>query len=216
MNAKRVTRRAVLLGGACLAGQGLLGAFAPARAATTDATPDAGAEQVLSRALAWLRTQRTEDGRYPSRRYGLLRGGASLTPFTLLAIERAGALSDDEAARSLAALARRCDERGALGLREAAADYPCYATGMMLSLLARRPDAAPAGLANRTRDWLLDQQLGRTKGWTDHPAQGGWGMGSAVPRTPPDAGHVDLSMTRRVIEGLVATGLEPDHPALRE
>ena len=211
-----LTRRSILVAGFALATQGLLG-FRPgdARASSGPPSHEPGLE-TLARAVAWLRTQRTEDGRYPSRRYGLLRGGASLTPFTLLALDRAGALTNEEARGSLEALAARCTERGALGLREVVADYPCYASGMMLSTLGRRADVAPSGLAARTRGWLLEQQLTADRGWHDHPGQGGWGMGSETIRTPPDAGHVDLSMTRRVIEGLVASGVEPDHPALRE
>lgn len=207
-----LTRRSFLAAGVLLLGPRLVGC---ASALGTEAGLARG-ERALAGALGWLASRRSRDGLYPSRHYGLLRGGASTTPFVLLALDAADALSDAEARASLAALAGRCDERGALGLREAAADYPCYASGMLLTLLARRAHVAPPGLADRTRAWLLDQQLSRANGWRDHPAQGGWGMGASVPRKPPDAGHVDLSMTRRVIDGLVASGLARGHPALEE
>ncbi len=41
-------------------------------------------------------------------------------------------------------------------------------------------------------------------------------MGSRLARRPPNAGHVDLSMTRRVALGLRAVGIPPDDPALVE
>ncbi len=205
------SRREVLAAGTLLAAQGLFGV-----SAAFAGTPEADGAAVLASALGWLEGQRSHDGRYPSRVYGLLKGGASTSPFVLLALDAAGALDGDAAAASLAALAARCDESGALGLNEVVSDYPCYATGMMLFALSRHVDAAPPGLAERSRAWLLDQQLSTRRGWQDHPALGGWGMGARSLRTPPDAGHVDLSMTRRVIEGLVASGLGPEHPALLE
>ena len=38
-------------------------------------------------------------------------------------------------------------------------------------------------------------------------------MGGAI-RRPPDAGHVDLSMTRFVLEALRASGLDGSDPAM--
>jgi hypothetical protein len=42
---------------------------------------------------------------------------------------------------------------------------------------------------------------------------GGWGMGGPIHR-PPDAGHVDLSMTRFVLEALRASGVPATDPAV--
>ena len=54
---------------------------------------------------------------------------------------------------------------------------------------------------------LRAQQFSEANGWTpEHTAYGGWGMGGAI-RRPPDAGHVDLSMTRFVLEALRASGV---------
>jgi hypothetical protein len=61
---------------------------------------------------------------------------------------------------------------------------------------------------------LRVQQFSEANGWTpDHPAYGGWGMGGAI-RVPPDAGHVDLSMTRFVLEALRASGVDGSDPAM--
>jgi squalene-hopene/tetraprenyl-beta-curcumene cyclase len=61
---------------------------------------------------------------------------------------------------------------------------------------------------------LRGQQFSEANGWTpEHSAYGGWGMGGAI-RRPPDAGHVDLSMTRFVLEALRASGVDGSDPAM--
>src|SRR4029453_739093 len=42
---------------------------------------------------------------------------------------------------------------------------------------------------------------------------GGWGMGGGI-RRPPNPGHVDLSMTRFVLEALRASGVDGSDPAM--
>ena len=107
-------------------------------------------------------------------------------------------------------------ENGALGLATPIADYPCYATGMLLSCLGAARPAGWSALALPSVAWLRSQQFRSADGWAGHPAQGGWGMGGEQPRVPPHAGHVDLSMTRRVILGLRAAGVRASDPALVE
>jgi squalene-hopene/tetraprenyl-beta-curcumene cyclase len=59
---------------------------------------------------------------------------------------------------------------------------------------------------------LRKQQFAEPNGWKRaDPAYGAWGMGGA-PRTPPDTGHVDLSMTRYVIDALRAAGVPASDP----
>jgi squalene-hopene/tetraprenyl-beta-curcumene cyclase len=61
---------------------------------------------------------------------------------------------------------------------------------------------------------LRAQQFSEANGWTpEHAAYGGWGMGGPIHR-PPDAGHVDLSMTRYVLEALHASGVPGSDPAM--
>src|SRR5262249_20275587 len=76
---------------------------------------------------------------------------------------------------------------------------------------ARRP-----GWESQVRpmiEYLRAQQFTEQNGWKPQdPAYGAWGMGGER-RTPPDTGHVDLSMTRYVIDALRAAGLPPADPA---
>jgi hypothetical protein len=105
---------------------------------------------------------------------------------------------------------------GALGFATSAPDYPCYATGLMASCLGILGGDRAARAGPLVIDWLRSQQLRGAAGWSEHPAQGGWGMGDRLRRQPPDAGHVDLSMTRRVVEGLRSLGVPTEDPALIE
>src|SRR6185295_1206887 len=51
-------------------------------------------------------------------------------------------------------------------------------------------------------------------GWTSqHSAYGGWGMGGPI-HHPPETGHVDLSMTRHVLEALQLSGIPASDPAM--
>ncbi|MCB9762703.1 MAG: terpene cyclase/mutase family protein [Alphaproteobacteria bacterium] len=156
----------------------------------------------------WLWAQQDPGGAFPSRTFGVLSAGQSLTPFVLLALsEVPPALHPfpaEAAGRALAAALGMVDDAGALGFAAAAPDYPVYATAMLVSAIARiSPSALPKHTPPLLR-WLGTQQYG--EGWADHPALGGFGMGARVLPTPPDAGHVDLSMTRRALEAFAAAG----------
>jgi hypothetical protein len=99
--------------------------------------------------------------------------------------------------RALACIRTHTNAEGAVGRTCGDADdYPNYATALAVDVMvtARRGtwsrDIAPM-IAQ-----LRAQQFSEANGWTpDHAAYGGWGMGGPIHR-PPDAGHVDLSMTR--------------------
>jgi squalene-hopene/tetraprenyl-beta-curcumene cyclase len=183
----------------------------------------------LARAAHYLWEQQAPDGGFHSATYGLLRSGQSLTPFVLGALLRVpdatlpaptGAVD-----RAIAFIRRHTSVDGAMGVTGGAADYPNYATALAVDALvaAQRglPAVAPGAKAG---SWTADiapmvaqlrmQQYSEANGWTpEHTAYGGWGMGGAI-RRPPDAGHVDLSMTRFVLEALRASGADASDPAM--
>ena len=183
----------------------------------------------LTRAAQYLWAQQAADGGFHSTTYGLLRSGQSLTPFVLGAL-----LSVPDAAvpapaaavdRAMAFIRRHTSADGAVGVTGGDADYPNYATALAVDALAAAQRRLPA-VAHRAKagSWTADiapmvahlraQQFSEANGWTpDHPAYGGWGMGGAI-RRPPDAGHVDLSMTRCVLEALRASGLDGSDPTM--
>lgn len=179
------------------------------------------AAEALSSGASWLWSQQAADGSFPSRTVGLMGGGASLTGFcldTLLQLPQAVVPVQTAAiGRALGALVDRTDEHGAIGLPaeagSAAADYPVYATALALQAMARVRPPGWQEVAAEWRAWLLSQQLAGPE-WAGHPAQGGFCFGYAEPRVPPEAGHVDLSMTRRAVEALRLSGTPVGDPAL--
>jgi hypothetical protein len=182
----RLTRRTWL--GVCFAQAGCIPHLQPA----------------IAKGARWLWNMQARDGGWHSETYGLLRSGQSLTPFVLDALlDVPQCIDKSRLERGIAFLHSHTGEDGALGLAEDIPDYPNYATALAVRVLvrARRP-----GLAGRMAAYLRAQQFTEQNGWRPaDPAYGGWGMGGTQ-RTPPDTGHVDLSMTRHVLEALSASG----------
>ena len=168
----------------------------------------------LQRAAQYLWSQQAEDGGFHSATYGLLRSGQSLTPFVLLALlgvpESEASRPRGAVERALAFIKTNTNADGAIGLMDqAAADYPNYATALAVCAIikARLPgfDKSVEPMVAHLRA----QQFNESNGWTSqHASYGGWGMGGAIHR-PPEAGHVDLSMTRHVLEALQLSGVSP-------
>jgi hypothetical protein len=143
----------------------------------------------------------------------LLKSGQSLTPFVL------GALLDlpsdtrpkEGVDRAFAFIRKNLQPSGALGMADRdIPDYPNYSTALAVIAFVKagkQPDIAPM-LA-----YLRTQQFTEQNGWRPNDAAyGGWGMGGDR-RTPPDTGHVDLSMTRYVLDALHAGGIPASDPA---
>jgi squalene-hopene/tetraprenyl-beta-curcumene cyclase len=170
----------------------------------------------LTRAADYLWNQQAGDGGWHSRTYGLLRSGQSLTPFVLDALlqvpEEVYPLPAGKVDRALAFIHART-RKGALGLAQPdVPDYPNYATALAISALARAGRTGDGGHMERMVAYLLAQQFTEQNGWKPQdPAYGAWGMGGQR-RTPPDTGHVDLSMTRHVLEALRAAGMPAADP----
>jgi len=171
----------------------------------------------LHQAAAWFWGQQAADGGWHSHTYGLLRSGQSLTPFVLDALLQ---VPEDVYPRPQAKVERAVafiqahTHDGALGTSDPdIADYPNYSTALAVSAIARA----------RTRDWqqriapmiawLRTQQFTEQNGWKpEDPVYGAWGMGGDR-RRPPGTGHVDLSMTRYVLDALRAAGASDSDPA---
>jgi hypothetical protein len=170
------------------------------------------------RAVGWLLQQQSADGGFRSSTTGFLKPGATLTALILVALCDARAAgtevpqpaTDGAAAFLVAARA----PFGALGWG-LVPEYPTYATALAVRALARAARPGWRAEAEPMVAWLLAQQLAGDA-WGAHPARGGFPMGSPEPRTPPAAGHVDLSMTRHALQALRAFGLDAAHPAWAE
>jgi hypothetical protein len=165
----------------------------------------------LRRAAQYLWAQQSEDGGFHSTTYGLLRSGQSLTPFVLLALldvpDGASLQPRGAVERALTFIKANTNADGALGQMDAsAADYPNYATALAVSTLVKARSPGYERVIEPMVAQLRAQQFTEANGWTPQDASyGGWGMGGPI-HHPPEAGHVDLSMTRYVIEALQLSG----------
>ena len=189
-----LSRRGLLVGAVGAVGCGLLGPLPRALYGEVAAACRSGAGAL------WA--LQAEHGGLPSPVVGLLRPGHATTALALDALlglpsgwRQAPPGAIDRAEAFL--LAAR-DDRGALGRPGGTTEYPVYATALALKAMARRRRRGDSAW-DRTVVWLRSQQL--LSGWEDHGAYGGFPLGGAAP-TPPNAGHVDLSMTRVAIEAL--------------
>ncbi len=168
----------------------------------------------LRRAVEWLWTQQAEDGGFHSATYGLLRSGQSLTPFALEVLldvpEQVFPAPAGAVDRGLAFIKKNTNAEGSLGLADQTAeDYPNYATSLAVSVIVKARRTGWQAAITPMLGSLKLQQFSEDNGWKPADAPyGGWGMGGPIHR-PPDAGHVDLSMTRIVLEALHDAGVPP-------
>ena len=166
----------------------------------------------LARAAEYLWRQQAEDGGWHSHTYGLLRSGQALTPFVLEALLQVPGgtypMPRDGVDRAIAFIRNNTRSDGALGVADQTVpDYPNYATALAVSALNRARRSGWQAQMGSMAAYLRSQQFTEQNGWNDsNPVYGAWGMGGDR-RTPPDTGHVDLSMTRYVLEALRAAGL---------
>jgi hypothetical protein len=173
----------------------------------------------LKAAAQYLWSQQGEDGGFHSSTYGLLRSGQSLTPFVLVALLGVsyGESNAPRGAveRALSFMKANTNTDGVLGLMdETAADYPNYATALALCAMIKAQRPGYEKVIESMVAQLRAQQFSEAGGWASRDAPyGGWGMGGAIHR-PPEAGHVDLSMTRHVLEALQISGVPPSDPVM--
>jgi hypothetical protein len=174
-------------------------------------------QQCLARAAAYLWQQQAGDGGWHSHTYGLLRSGQSLTPFVLQALldvpETAYPLPRAKVGRAIAFIQAHTRRDGALGMSDPGIpDYPNYATALAVSSLCRSRGAGWEEQVRPMVAYLRSQQFTEQNAWDRSDAvYGAWGMGGER-RTKPVTGHVDLSMTRHVLEALRAAGAPDSDP----
>jgi hypothetical protein len=175
---------------------------------------------VVARAADYLWSQQANDGGWHSKTYGLLRSGQSLTAFVLEALlqvpRESYPLPEAKVGRAIAFLSRHTRADGAVGMANAGVpDYPNYATALTLSAVCRARMPEWEEHARLMVLYLRGQQFTEQNGWQEKdPAYGAWGMGGDR-RTPPDTGHVDLSMSRYVLDALRAAGTPQGDPIFK-
>ena len=171
----------------------------------------------LARAAEYLWAQQADDGGWHSHTYGLLRSGQSLTPFVLEALlqvsEQVSPRPQARVDRALEFIRRKTQPEGVLGMADSGIpDYPNYSTALAVSAICRARRSGWEKQIEPMIAYLRSQQFTEQNGWRpSDPVYGAWGMGGGR-RTPPETGHVDLSMTRYVLQALRASGLDVSDP----
>jgi squalene-hopene/tetraprenyl-beta-curcumene cyclase len=170
-----------------------------------------------ARAAQYLWEQQEKDGGWHSHTYGLLRSGQALTPFVLEGLlqvpEQVYPLPVAKTDRALAFIRTNTRPDGALGMADPGIpDYPNYSTALAVSAICRALRAGWEAQVKPMVEYLRGQQFTEQNGWQRaDPVFGAWGMGGDR-RTPPGTGHVDLSMTRYVMQALRAAGVPASDP----
>ena len=162
-------------------------------------------QPALARATEYLWSHQSPDGGWPSHTYGLLRSGQSLTPFVLEALLRVPDQPIDKIDRAVEFIRRNTNSDGALGMMDPTLpDYPNYATALAVSALCRAKRPGWEQHIAPMIAYLRRMQFTESTGWKQSdPPYGAWGMGG-IDHPPPNPGHVDLSMTRYVLDALQA------------
>ena len=175
-------------------------------------------QSALAAGADYLWSRQSRDGGWPSHTYGLLRSGQSLTPFVLDALLQVPGnvyrLPADKVERAIRFIRDNTNADGTLGMKDPSLpDYPNYATALAVSALCRAKRAGWERDIQPMVVYLRRMQFDEKNGWkpTDAP-YGAWGMGG-IEHPPPNPGHVDLSMTRYVVEALHTAGVPVDDPA---
>ncbi len=174
-------------------------------------------QSALARAAAYLWQQQANDGGWHSHTYGLLRSGQSLTPFVLEALlevpEQVYPLPRAKVDRAIGFIREHTRPDGVVGMNDPGIpDYPNYATALAVSALCRSRRPGWEEQVRPMLTYLRGQQFTEQNGWDrPDPVYGAWGMGGDR-RTKPVTGHVDLSMTRHVLEALRAAGVPDSDP----
>lgn len=167
------------------------------------------------RAIDWLWSQQESDGGWHSKTYGLLRSGQSLTPFVLLTLleKDAVAAKSGDVDRALQFIREHLAEDGSLGRVDAySQDFPNYATALAVRAIVRAQRPGWREQIAPMVGYLRLQQFAEENGWNrEDAAYGAWGMGGERLR-PPGTGHVDLSMTRHVLEALRDAEVDREDP----
>ncbi len=170
---------------------------------------------VRTQAIQYLVQQQQTDGSWRSTTHGILKGGIPYTAYLADALQESkdSCWTPERLDIACSFLLARTDSNGALGYQGVRViEYPVYATAYTYRILPQANIPITDSVLEKMQHFLLSQQFVETRGMeTSHEAYGAWGFGEQnLPKG--EAGHVDLSHTRRVLEALQQSDLSADSP----
>lgn len=163
----------------------------------------------LDRGCEFLLARQAADGGWHSETYGALRGGAAITALVLDALAHGGddllRLARPAAERAVAFLLPGIRRRGCVSCPDGTLDYPVYATSLLLTADSRWTDLLAPAVRGTLRQYLVDSQVTRRRGFSgDSPHLGGWDLGGVPPPSAVTTG-TNISITAFALEALAAT-----------
>jgi hypothetical protein len=186
------------------------------REPTTPPTPPSIPPSPLQRGVDYLLSKQSPDGGWHSETYGQLKGGAANTSLIVYALAHLPADQrkpiQPQIDRAIAFLLKGLDEQGFIRHVDGSADYPTYATAMLVTALHRMEMAAAHKPAiKRKVDYLKQSQQTTRQGWTEKdPDYGGWNQTGGEAEGAKIEGQTNIAITSIALEALKAAGALED------
>jgi hypothetical protein len=165
-------------------------------------------EKTIQQIANFFWQSQAPDGGWHSQVHGLLKGGQAYTPFIVHILAQLPdsiyPLPTQKMAKALQFIRQKMQAQ--LANNEVLVlEYPVYSAAYSLRVLAKYGNPADSLLIKKIAQYLINQQFTENRNIQPaHPAYGGWGFGETR-LAVGEVGHVDLSVTRRVLEALNET-----------
>ncbi len=171
--------------------------------ASASGAPAVNREIALAKSADWLLRQQAADGGWHSATYGQMKSGVGNSALVLDALARMPptwrAEHQSQLDRGIDFLLAHLDKQGYVSASHHSADYPTYATALLLDALDRMEINRWHATRRRMREYLLAVQ--RTNSPND-TLNGGWPHVGGDPREARVEANVNLSVTRFAVEAI--------------
>lgn len=173
-------------------------------------------ELAVQQGCHWLITQQSPDGGWHSRTYGRMKPGAGNTALVLDTLSRLPARTRDNYRpafeRGIAFLTARRTPEGLVQLTGESADYPVYATALLITAIRQFPEASRRELTQTLNAGLLRTQRTTGNGWSpERKDLGGWSPWPASPDSSEMEFPANISVTACALAALqAADALTPE------
>lgn len=166
------------------------------------------------RGVEYLLNQQASDGGWHSATYGALRGGAAVSALVLDALSLGHddflRLARPAAERAVSFLMAGVRRRGCVACPDGSLDYPVYASALLLAADARWKELLAPPARKTLRQYLIDAQITRQRGFADDsPHLGGWDLGG-MPHASGVTTGTNISTTAFALEALATLDSSPD------
>jgi hypothetical protein len=160
----------------------------------------------LRRGVEFLMSQQADDGGWHSETYGSMRQGAAVTSSVVYAISHAPpdelAARKDALLRAVAFLRQGISKKGYVVNPDGSADFPTYATSMLLNANDRLKLPFTDDEVSRLAEFISDAQLTETREFEeDSVHHGGWDLMGAQ-RIIGQTSGTNVSISRFATEAL--------------